>query len=182
MKWARRWFLRGAPLWAFLLLLPAIVFFCMKLGICGRTMVERIAPHLEHSANTANYASELQSIGVQNIALRSFVSTPIREEFLFRILPFGTVWALWFVWMRQSSPPLSVALGALLVSSAWFGYIHGGVGNIFIQGFIGVVYAIVFLKWSAYGKTPLRGVLVVIVLHGTYNFAVALDVQQRIIA
>lgn len=179
MQKIRHWLVAGPPFWLFLALLPVLVVFCWNLALAGIELVSWIAPDLTISSTTRNYALELKTAQVHDIALRSFVFTPLREEFVFRVLPFGALWVLWaFLYKKQ--PPLSLALALVLVTSIVFGYIHGGFGNIFIQGFIGAVIALVFLLWGTYGRTPLRGMLAIVLLHGSYNFYVAMQVQQLI--
>ena len=95
MQKIRNRLLAGAPFWLFLCSLPVLVFFCWNLAIYGREFVEWIAPELSISSTTRNYALELQVRGVHDIALRSFVITPLREELLYRVLPFGLLWAVW---------------------------------------------------------------------------------------
>jgi hypothetical protein len=179
MQKIRHRLLAGAPFWLFLCFLPVLVFFCWNLAAYGRELVGWIAPELSVSSTTRNYALELQVKGVHDIALRSFVATPLREEFLFRVLPFGLVWAF-FALFRKEVPPLRLAFILVVATSVVFGYVHGGVGNIFIQGLIGVVLALVLLVWGSYGRTPLRGVLAVLLLHGAYNFYVAMWIQDRL--
>ncbi len=179
MQKIRNRLLAGAPFWLFLCSLPVLVFFCWNLAIYGREFVEWFAPGLPISNNTRSYALELQVVAVHDIALRSFVITPLREEFLYRVVPFGLLFVGWSVF-RKSAPPLWLVFAFVLVTSFVFGYVHGGIGNVFIQGLIGIVIALVFLVWGAYGRTPLKGICAILLLHGSYNFYVAMWVHQHL--
>lgn len=179
MQRIRNRLLAGAPFWLFLCALPVLVFFCWNLAIYGRDFVEWLAPELSISSRTRKYGLELHARGVQDIALRSFVATPLREEFLYRVVPFGFVWGVWGTFWK-TTPPLAAALVLVALTSFVFGFVHGGIGNVFIQGLIGVVIALVFLVWGSYGRTPLKGICVILILHGSYNLFVAMWIQHHL--
>ncbi len=181
MQNIRSWLLAGAPFWLFFCFLPVLVFFCWNLAQAGIDVVSFVSSDLPISGTTRNYALELQRYEVHEIAFRSFVLTPLREEFVYRVLPFGFVWAVWFL-LYGKTPPLTLALLTVLVTSVVFGYAHGGSVNVFVQGLIGIVIAFVFLLWSAYGRTPVRGIAAILILHGSYNFYVAMVVKQQLVA
>lgn len=179
MQRIRNRLLAGAPFWLFLCALPMLVFFCWNLAIYGRDFVEWFAPELSISSRTRNYALELQVREVHDIALRSFVATPLREEFLYRVIPFGLVWGVWGIFWK-TTPPFTVALVLVALTSFVFGFVHGGIGNVFIQGLMGIVIAFVFLVWGSYGRTPLKGICAILILHSSYNLFVAMWIQHHI--
>ncbi len=178
MSWLSRT-ARDPPFWVFVLLLPLLVFFCGKLGHGGLFVLRTYLPDLVHSSTMANYSAKIQSTGIESMVFQNFIITPVREEFMYRFLPFVLVWWAWRAWRKEAPPPL-VAVFLVLVTSVWFGYIHGGIGNVLIQGSLGVVFALVYLYMSAYGKKPLLGLFAAVLLHGTYNFYIALRLQQSL--
>ena len=173
----RNWFENGLRFHKFLLLLPVLVLFCIGTATWGRELVEFVTPSTEVNGRTTSYVVVLQSKGILEMAPRSFMWTPLREEVLYRLLPFGGLWAVW-AFVFASKPPISIAGLMIVGTSVYFGYIHGGVGNIFIQGTVGVFLALTYLKMSNYGGVPLKGFIAAFLLHGAYNFAVALRVQH----
>ncbi len=86
------------------------------------------------------------------------------EEFIFRILPL--TWA-----MRELSRTNIVI--AALVSAVAFGFVHGGLANIPLQGLGGFVYAIIFIKY-AHGERYMEAGFVVITIHVMFNVLIAL--------
>jgi membrane protease YdiL (CAAX protease family) len=84
------------------------------------------------------------------LIVRACVIAPIWEEVAFRYLPmkfFG----------KENLIP------AVIGSSIFFGYIHGGVPNIFLQGVAGLILATVYIK-SNYS------LWVNVTLHALWNF------------
>jgi membrane protease YdiL (CAAX protease family) len=103
---------------------------------------------------------------------------PFLEELLYRVIPLG--FAAWLVsGLKLTQPGLAAAfmVAAILASSAWFGLSHGDWANLFIQGAAGVVYAIVYLKWSRMGAKIGRGWLATAGIHGTYNLIAIIGKQ-----
>ena len=172
----QNWFEDGLRFHKFLLLLPVLVLFCIGTASGGRELVELMAPSTELSGRTISYKVVLQSKGILEMAPRSFMWMPLKEEALYRFVPFVGLWWGWAL-VFASKPPISATVLLVAVTSAYFGYIHGGVGNIFIQGTIGVFLALTYLKMSSYGSAPLKGIAAAVLLHGMYNFTVALRVQ-----
>jgi|GEM_PF-3713674 len=172
----QEWLKRRMRFRTYLILLPVLVLFCMGIANGGRTFVRSVDPDIELSGKTVNYRVVLQTKQIHEMAPRSFVWVPIKEEFQYRLVPFGIVWILWLL-AFGSRPPIAATGLLVITTSAYFGYIHGGVGNIFIQGAVGVVLALVLLKVSGYGSAPLKGAAAAIMLHGAHNLRVALETQ-----
>lgn len=107
---------------------------------------------------------EAEDVGVE-IASWLFVATILyisfEEELMFRIIPLLV--ALKFI--KQSAGLVGVALLTAVV----FGYVHGGVYNILLQGIGGFLYAVIFIKYSQNGTRILEASLLVIVLHTFFN-------------
>ncbi len=99
--------------------------------------------------------------------------TMLAEEQLFRLLPLGiTAFFLVRLGLIYESVGLAVLLLVALLSSLVFGLIHGNAGNIFIQGFAGVLLSITFLKWGKLGLEPLSGLFAAFALHVANNLAI----------
>jgi membrane protease YdiL (CAAX protease family) len=99
------------------------------------------------------------------------------EELIFRF-PLSCAVITWGVSKK--------VLGAALVSSLIFGFLHGGCTNfgfiyegvhhIFLQGVGGLFYCLLYLKCGGLNKRFLKPIVVTTIAHATYNSAVALIV------
>lgn len=90
------------------------------------------------------------------VVLRVFV-----EETLFRLLPLVIGRTI------TSSPKLLLLIS--VISSILFGYIHAGVPTIFLNGVVGFVLCIVFLKFGGMNKKYTKALMVVTFLHVVNN-------------
>jgi membrane protease YdiL (CAAX protease family) len=92
----------------------------------------------------------------------------VYEEFLYRIIPLAIalryIKSEWFVLM------------IVLISSLLFGYHHGSYANILIQGIGGLLYSLIFIKYSEGGTKLIYAGTVVILTHLIYNTLIALSV------
>ncbi len=86
------------------------------------------------------------------------------EEMIFRILP--------LTWAMRNVSKQNIVLAALFTAIA-FGFVHGGLANIPLQGLGGLVYAIVFIKY-AHGERYMEAGFVVITIHTVFNGLIAL--------
>lgn len=112
------------------------------------------------SANVTN----IEHVGMLEIFL-TMVLAPISEESLFRLLPFWAVMGH-FAFTRHHNTAFYITT---FVTSCLFGLIHGGVGNIFVQGFMGVISCLTFRYWSQDFIYLGRGYLASVVLHSAVN-------------
>jgi membrane protease YdiL (CAAX protease family) len=107
---------------------------------------------------------EPEAVGVE-IVSTSFIVVLVLiasiEELLFRILPLSI--ALYC----QLKPGALVFVAVL--SSILFGYVHGGVPFILIQGLGGFIYSILFIKYAHNGERVFEASLLVIVSHTLFN-------------
>jgi membrane protease YdiL (CAAX protease family) len=87
------------------------------------------------------------------------------EEMIFRILP--------LTFVMRATERQSLRLAAAVATAVAFGYYHGGLINIVLQGVGGLLYAIVFIKYAHNERYGEAG-LVVIMLHTFFNGVVAL--------
>jgi membrane protease YdiL (CAAX protease family) len=178
MSWLSRT-ARDPPFWVFLVLLLPLVFLCRKVALGGIHAMATYLPDVAHSSRMVRYSAIIPSSGLESLVFKSFIVTPLREEFWYRFVPFVSVWLAWWAWKRET-PPWWIAALVLVISSVWFGYIHGGFGNVPIQGSLGLIFGLVYLKMSAYGRKPLLGLFAATVLHGAYNFTTAFLYQQSL--
>jgi len=107
---------------------------------------------------------EVESIGIPILSVwfipfLLLVSTI--EELIFRIVPLTIA--------MSASERASVHVLTALVMGGIFGYVHGGVGNIFLQGIGGFLYGLLFIKYAAGGERFLEASLVVILIHTAFN-------------
>jgi hypothetical protein len=108
----------------------------------------------------------IDRVGLFEIVM-AMVVAPLVEEGIFRYLPLTIVMAF-FTFTRHHNVAFYLTT---LVTSCLFGFIHGGVGNIFIQGMLGVVLCFTFRHWSRDFEYPGRGFFASVVLHSSVNGA-----------
>jgi hypothetical protein len=90
------------------------------------------------------------------------------EEVLTRAVPLTLV-------TRLSTMPLAVIVASVL-SSAIFGYLHGGAAYIWLRGVAGLIYCGVFLKcggWSHGWSRPFKALFFYTLTHFLHNAIVA---------
>lgn len=112
---------------------------------------------------------EVEEIGVDIISwsfLVMLILISVIEELVFRIVPLVAV-------MRVSHQP-SLYLATAFTAAVVFGYVHGGVEHIFIQGLGGFLYGVIFIKYAAGGSRLVEASLVVITLHTAFNALIGL--------
>jgi membrane protease YdiL (CAAX protease family) len=168
----RRWLIEGASFTKFFDNLIWILVACVLVGEVGSIAAGTLFP-VGLSDGTVN--SKEQALGifgsVQGIILHAVVLGPIIEEAAFRLLPLGGLtFVLWKISPRFSSQyDIYPVLLALVVTSIYFGLIHGNMGNVLIQGAVGIIFGLVFLKMSYYGEAPFRGFVASTIIHSVLN-------------
>lgn len=88
------------------------------------------------------------------------VMAPIFEELLFR----GPL-----VVVVRMTARFEYVLAATVILSATFGYVHGGVSHIFVQGITGLMFSGLFLKAGGLHHRPLKGLLASFSAHALFN-------------
>lgn len=78
------------------------------------------------------------------------IFTPIWEEVVFRYMPLIIVIMLCGVSKK--------VLYCALIVSILFGFLHGGYAHIFVQGVVGILFSIVFLKCGGLQKKYIKAV------------------------
>ena len=86
------------------------------------------------------------------------------EEIMFR-LPLAVA-------VEARAPKATILLFAAVLSLA-FGLLHGGILNIFIQGFGGFMYCVLFLKCGGYQKKYSQALAVSTTAHFLWNLSVS---------
>lgn len=87
------------------------------------------------------------------------------EEVMFRIIPLGIALRLWGV----RAPTLLVLLG----TAAIFGIAHGDYPHLFIQGSVGLLWGLLFIKFSRTGKDLAFPSVLVIGIHFLFDLGLA---------
>lgn len=104
------------------------------------------------------------------IASLAFVYTVLYislvEELIFRIIP--------LIILLKTVRSRIVTIAALLALSVVFGLEHHGWESIPAQGLSGLLYSIVFIKYSEHGTKLLQPSLIVILMHTIFNATVSI--------
>lgn len=113
-----------------------IVFFVLNpLGIeVAGPRIEHVQHGLETSKHTTDYSTLIQQI-----------PTYLKEEFDFR----APLFLVAFI------PQLVIP--AVLLFSALFGWLHGDLSNLAIQGVSGIIFSVMFLKFGGMQRSILKG-------------------------
>ena len=167
----RSWFERDTEFKKFIQVLPELVLLMGVTTFFGGLLANMFFSNDSLYASDRAVFADLQKMGIIKVGLIVSVIGPIIEEATFRFLPLGfTFLTLWLINKKQEIGLWSV-LGTILASSILFGYIHGP-GNILIQGISGLVLAVVFVKYSSFGRSPVwffKGWAASTLLHGSFN-------------
>jgi hypothetical protein len=102
--------------------------------------------------------------GIGSLPLPAFiVVASLVEESLFRFFPLVLSRII-------AKHPLEITLLIAVASSIVFGFIHGGIVHIFVQGVLGFIWCILFLKCGGNHDNPLKALFVTWTSHALYNF------------
>lgn len=93
------------------------------------------------------------------------------EEFLFRVILLYLVMLV--SRMVLGKRDFGYVLFAIVWSSIYFGYIHGGIIHIFIQGVAGVLFCLVFLKCGGYQGKIAKAFYCSTLCHALVNLLIA---------
>jgi membrane protease YdiL (CAAX protease family) len=94
-------------------------------------------------------------------AMGGLLLVAIGEELVFRIIPLAIFIKEWGIGWGT--------LRALLVSSLFFGLIHGDIRNLLLQGVSGMMFGILFIKFSDRGNRLSFASVVVIATHFLFD-------------
>lgn len=152
----------------FFVLLPVLLILSIGTVKIGGLAAVQIVPRDELSTRTVSSMTVYREEGIEAVLYGQSVYAPVREEFKYRVIPFYGLFLFWLVLFGRG-PGMAPLIVAGLGTSAYFGYMHGGYGNILIQGFIGLFLWWTFVVMSNNGRRPFTGYLCAIILHSLYN-------------
>lgn len=104
-------------------------------------------------------SSSVKGIGSMGVLLLGYA---LKEEMYYR-LP--------LVICSYRSNSLLFVGAVVLFSSFIFGWIHGGISNVPLQGLGGILYSIVFLKCGGLQGSPFKALVSSTLCHTYYNFS-----------
>lgn len=113
--------------------------------------------------------------------LYAVIFAPVVEEFLFRFLPASAISNIFYLFCPDKLTLNNLAVKrrqlwiffiAGLLTSVIFGYIHGSVYNIFVQGVCGFCIWTVFMYYSKLGRYLRDGYLAAVLWHFLHNFII----------
>jgi membrane protease YdiL (CAAX protease family) len=107
----------------------------------------------------ATYTEE-EAAAFLKLPMYNFLLLAFMEEILFRA-PLGILLRL--------KMGLGKVICSMLALSIFFGYLHGGIGNIFIQGMAGVILSLVFLKCGGYNLNMPKALVTTTLMHFSFN-------------
>jgi membrane protease YdiL (CAAX protease family) len=100
--------------------------------------------------------------------LAALVYYALAEEIPFRFVPLTLVTRFWPI-------PTAVIVTSVL-SSAVFGYLHGGAAYIWLRGVAGLIYCGVFLKCGGWNRRPFKALFFTTLAHFLHNTLVAVPI------
>lgn len=95
----------------------------------------------------------------------------VLEETFFRFIPF----LILFVIIRkiQNQYKILLTISVAIISSFVFGYLHGNILNIPVQGVMGILFAVMYLKAGGYNnKQPFQALVVSSTTHLCFNLII----------
>jgi membrane protease YdiL (CAAX protease family) len=103
---------------------------------------------IQHLPNPTGFSKNTNTTIYLQSSLVILIHVPIKamfEEFLFRTLPLGVI--IICINLLKASPKAEniLIVSTMTVSSIVFGYVHGNILNIFVQGVGGFMMSIIFL-------------------------------------
>ena len=107
--------------------------------------------------DSENYSCHTGTIVIEKSSLFAFVKSYIgeffcagKEEMLYRVVPLVS-FQVFLLFIKGTDRTNMIALSAVvIVSSAYFGFIHGNYINIFLQGVVGLFLSFIFLAGGGY--------------------------------
>lgn len=155
----------------FLVLLPVLLFLTIGAVKIGGWTASQLVPPEELSQRTVSSMAVYQEKGLGGVVEGNLVRAPLREEIKYRLAPFYSLLAVWWlVFARAPGVNILVLTGA--ATAAYFGFNHGGLGNILMQGVVGAVLWWILIVTSHMGKRPLTGFVCVVLFHSLYNLGI----------
>lgn len=176
--------------WGYASLFAVSLFTMFFVSILSNVLLNMFsAPMVSYTWITAEPAGEI-GVNCLKIMTRQFweilVLAAMLEELLFRLLPLvatALVTALVVCLVNERAGKnidigKAVIVMSLLVAvpvSLYFGYGHGNIFNLFIQGFTGFILSMVYIKCGGVSLGFLKGFAFSSVLHFTFNAIIFLN-------
>ena len=101
------------------------------------------------------------------------------EELIFRLLPLLVGIAILHGYDIEEKSSYYPRLILMFSAAIIFGYAHGSWVNIFLQGFAGLVFSLVWLKCGGLQKRWVKATLCSTLAHALYNGAIALIIISQ---
>lgn len=163
------WYLRPAPIWSLIWFAPIVIFISILSQIIVFYFFIKDPTVLPENRPP----EEMCDSKIWIIAI--YFICGFGEEFIFRLVPF-----IFFLYLCDEVELVKKYVNKkflfiliVLISSIFFGLAHGNIYNILIQGIGGVIFFLVFIKYSGHPDeydVPLsRGLLASSVVHIGFN-------------
>ncbi len=149
-----RW--RDPSLFTLFLLIPVIIPFCIVQAYLGIIFVQHFWP----DRSIPDAFDGVTGAKLRFLEIYAVTFGPMIEECIFRFVPLAlSSWS-------KNRWHVAIAIG---ISSFAFGLVHGGYANLPIQGISGVVFSLVFLKWSGWLEDLGKGLFASTAVHIAFN-------------
>lgn len=174
------WLRKGARFSSFLKWLPLIVLLLLAVQSLDFLLMSAVYGKENLSSGTVNPSEAVAQEGVGSFLLLGSVAAPLIEELIFRVFPFSLLFVILVCTRAKGGKAeLPCVLLTTLLNSFCFGYIHGGMGNVLIQGISGLAFSVAFLKVSSLGssiRNIVKGSWAGVVFHSAFNTVLTLVV------
>jgi hypothetical protein len=166
------WFQSGASFKKLFMSLPGLILLLAACTYGGFYLGQRFYSTASLTAHARAIGTQLARMSDGMVLLNAAGIAPLWEETVFRLVPFCLLFAfLWLFKLKNTRIGLWAVIIGIGVTSLIFGLVHGP-HNYFIQGPIGVILAVVYVKWSSFGGgilAALKGWFASMLVHGSYN-------------
>lgn len=179
MRKLHAWFEQGASYRELWEQLPLYYILIVALNLIGNGVAHVFFPPSEVNEHTERIISAVQQEGALSMYFFGVVYAPIVEEITYRLIPITLIFTLTRVVLPYVLPEFLLVLCCSVLVSAHFGYVHGGPVNILLQGVSGLVFTVMFLKWSGFGRDLVKGLVASMTLHATVNAVAMLHLIIR---
>jgi membrane protease YdiL (CAAX protease family) len=123
---------------------------------------------LQTNDPTAAATTEIQKLGSMKI-FYVLAAISFAEELIFRFCPLSI--------SVSAGMKKSWTIYVALASSALFGWLHGGVVHIFMQGVAGFLYSLAYLKCGGWRGLVLKPLMVTTTAHLTWDLGIHLMIS-----
>jgi len=142
-----------------------LVFLVFDLAYSISTVFLFEHPHLNREISSSQELKQLFTLELFPVLFVIFLLAALLEEVVFRLPLVIFVKLGWSV---------TKVLGVALLLSIIFGFLHGGVSHIYLQGVGGLLYSVIFLKCGGFQGNFSKAVGVSTAVHFLYNMTLIL--------